>query len=48
MKQIEVNQSMSRKAQEDVSSCGCCNAVLAALLLMMVGFFLAKHELPSL
>ena len=47
MKQMEVNRSMSRQ-EEEASGCGCCNVVLAVFVLMMVGFFLAKHELPSL
>lgn len=46
LRQMEVNRSLDKSEGESVWTC--CNVALGAFLCLLVGFLLAKYEIPSL
>ena len=44
MRQMEINRSLNR--QEEEGEWSVCSVVLGVMLLIMVGFFLSRHNMP--
>lgn len=44
MRQMEINRSVNRAEEE--GDCNICTMLLGVMLLIMIGFFLSKYNLP--